>query len=291
MSKGDWINLGVLVITGLSTLAALTYFTFRWVKSRFFSPRLILNSAHLDRIYISKVIVRRDDPPVVSQLAAWFELHIYNTGANPKLITRITTRQGKLAVQDIIGPPIRELILDFENETPSGPIPLPITLEPGQGLHFWILGQFFVPEKLGEILFELYGGDVRQIPTFKRWNSRFAEIENYITQGVLELELPIKEVSYHLGNIELAYPILENRIDKLVLLPKFGIIKTAVRHHVFGSAKRRGWNLTEITAVEGNLDINVACADGRTLTQRIELEGDALWWSSTKISKKLRRKA
>jgi hypothetical protein len=280
MSTSDLINLGILALAFLSTAAAGVYFVYRLLKARYRSLALTIKPGQCDHVYILAMRLRRDQPPLLTRVGTWFELSLYNTGPQPRLVTDIIAEQDGYRPEQVVGPPVKDVEFDFGKETPHETLELPFTLQAQHGIRMWVLAPVIVPERLGEILFALYGESAERLPSFRLWCGRFADAETFILQGVDGASLGIKNVSVNIPYVDLNFPVLRKRGVKLELDPKLGMVPRATHHRVISAALERGWTQDDVLSTSGRyFRISVHIAGGRTLTRRIKVDRDALWWS------------
>jgi hypothetical protein len=277
----------MLALGVLSTATGAAYFAYRWFRIRRFSVRIAAEPIRNERLCIVGLRLRRESPPTVSELGAWCRLSILNIGPEPRLLTSIVVQEDGRSRQDLIGPPVKDLHLAYDRDSPAEPVDLPLTIEPHHGMRLWALLPIFVPDQLGEILFHLYGEEARAFPSFRHLSGRFAEAEAHVLDGVREAlpiireaALPIKDVACTLHEIKLKYPVLEKRSGKLEFMPKLGSVPLHLLHRVVAAAKERGWTLDQVRSVPSRYyRIEVRVPAGATVTRRLKINGNALWWS------------
>ncbi len=283
MNTSDRINLGILVVTALGLASGAAYAVYRWLRGRYFSVRMALGTARHERLYIAAVRMRRDLPPTISRLAAWCRLRFWNVGPEARLITELFTQEDDGPPRKLVGPLASQMRFGYVEDTPTGIVALPLTLEPQHGIYLWGLVAIDVPEDLGEILFTLYGGQARTLPSFQHWDGRLPEAEKYILEGVDGAELGIKDVSIKLSTAEMTYPILQQRGEELGFEPRLGFVPPHVTHRqVKEIAQKMGWRPDEILRKRAkSYCVHARLGNGQVLRQTLKIGQDSLWWTAS----------
>lgn len=279
MSTSDLINLGMLVVAALGLASGAVYALYRWLRVRYFSVRMALDTRRHERLYIAGIRVRRNLAPTVSRVAAWCRLCFWNVGPEAKLITGVFTQEDGQASRELIGPPAKQVDFGYDKDTPMGAVELPLTLQPQSGICFWVLISIDVPEKLGEILFSLYGDQARTMPSFHQWNGRLAEAERFVLEGIHEAALPIKDGSCTIQEVEMTDPMLKQQGETLAFVPRLGSFPPHVYHKIIANARERGWRLEEVVSNRADsYRVHARLGSGKVLSRRLRIDQDALWW-------------
>ena len=269
----------MFILAALSTLAGAIYSVYRWIWIRRFSIRFKISPEHQERAYILSVRIRRNQPPTVIKLGLWCHLNFYNLSSEPRLITQLSAYDDNSSSQPIVGIPVKDVHLDFAKDTTEGPIDLPLTLEPQHGISFWVMMSIPVPEKLGEILFQLFGQKTSTLKSFQRFDGHIPDIEKNVLEGIHDLPISIREVSLTFDHFDLYYPLLQKRDQSVVFNPELGSFPLPIYHLVAKKSKERDWLLQEVLSVPTRFFlIEAEIAGGSKLTHRFKVNHDALWW-------------
>jgi len=279
MSTSELISLGMLIVAAIGVFSGAIFSVYRWFWNRRYGIRFTIKPKLHKRLYILGVQIRRNKTPIITSVGLWCKVEFYNISSEAKLITELLGYDNLSNPKPIYGFPVKDVHFEYEKDIPEEIVDIPLTLEAQHGLHFWVLLPINISDNLGEILFNLYGQKINSLPTFKRLYNRIPEVEKLGVKGIIDMSLPITDVSFTIDSIDFRYPLLNKRGGEVMFDPKFGTIPHNVYPEIFKFAKQSPQVLRDVFYVASRYYIVQAKIAGvRLLTRRLKIGNKTLWW-------------
>jgi len=124
----------------------------------------------------------------IESAALAIRIRIANNTDQPFLVCDIQAHEDGIPTRPLLVPPHHDAQFSDDGIMFEAPLTLPLTIDPGKGVFFWIVVDAIIPSDLGHLLFELYGRKAWADETVKKLPNQLEKMSafnEYLTEKQL----------------------------------------------------------------------------------------------------------